>query len=165
MKTLLILRHAKSSWDNPKLVDYDRPLNRRGKRDAPRMGKHILKQDLVPDRILTSSAKRARKTATKVAKACNFAGKVKKLDKFYHAPFGVYLEELQTVSNKHECVMVVGHNPTMEHLTRHLTNEIVTMPTAALAHIELPIQHWDSLEFHTRGKLVNLWTPKTLFTD
>ena len=165
MKTLLILRHAKSSWDNPNLVDYDRPLNKRGKRDAPRMGEHILEQDLVPDRILTSSAKRARKTADKVAKACNFAGKVKKLDKFYHAPIGIYLETLQTVSNKHKCVMVVGHNPTMEHLTRHLTNEIVTMPTAALAHIELHITNWGSLEFHSRGKLVNLWTPKTLFTD
>ena len=165
MKTVLILRHAKSSWDNPNLADYGRPLNKRGKRDAPRMGKHILQQGLVPDRILTSSAKRARKTAAKVAKACNFTGTVKKLDRFYHAPPGIYLETLQAVSDKHRCVMVVGHNPTMELLARHLTHKIVTMPTAALAHIEFPIQNWDSPEFHSSGKLVNLWTPKTLFTD
>ncbi len=165
MKTLLILRHAKSSWDNPDLADYDRPLNKRGKRDAPRMGKHIFEQGLVPDQILTSSAKRARKTANKIAKACSFAGKIKRIDKFYHAPLGVYLETLQTVSEKHQCVMVVGHNPTMELLVRQLTREIATMPTAALAHIELPIQNWRLLDINTRGILVNLWKPKTLFTE
>lgn len=165
MKTLLILRHAKSSWDNPDLADYDRPLNKRGKRDAPRMGNHIFEQGLVPDQILTSSAKRARKTANKVAKACSFAGKIKRIDKFYHAPIGVYLETLQTVSEKHQCVMVVGHNPTMELLVRQLTKEIATMPTAALAHIELPIQNWRMLDINTRGILVNLWKPKTLFTE
>ena len=165
MKTLLILRHAKSSWDNPNLADYDRPLNKRGKRDAPRMGKHIHQHGLVPDLILTSSAKRARKTASKVAEACSFAGKLKQIDSFYHAVPGVYLETLRTVSDKNQSVMVVGHNPTMELLVRHLTEEIVTMPTAALAHIDLPLQQWDSLDLYTRGKLVNLWTPKTLFTD
>ncbi len=165
MKTLLILRHAKSSWDNPQLSDYDRPLNKRGKRDAPRMGKHLDEQGLIPDRILTSSAKRARKTATKVAKACGYNKKIKRLDRFYLAPPGVYIEKLQALSNKHERVMVVGHNPTMEHLVRHLTGQIERMPTAALAHIELSIQNWEEFDFSTRGTLVNLWTPKTLFTD
>jgi len=165
MKTLLILRHAKSSWDNPQLSDYDRPLNKRGKRDAPRMGKHLHKHGLIPDRILTSSAKRARKTATKVAKACGYTKKIKRLDSFYLAPPGVYLEKLEALSNKYERVMVVGHNPTMEQLVRHLTGQIERMPTAALAHIELPIQNWDTFDFSTRGSLVNLWTPKTLFTD
>ena len=165
MKTLLILRHAKSSWDNPQLSDYDRPLNKRGKRDAPRMGKHLREQDLIPDRILTSSAKRARKTATKVAKSCGYVGKIKQLDRFYLAPPGVYLEKLQTLPNKHQRVMVVGHNPTMEQLVRHLTGQIEPMPTTAIAHIELPIQHWEALDLYTRGRLVNLWTPKILFVD
>lgn len=165
MKTLLILRHAKSSWDNPNLTDYDRPLNKRGKRDAPRMGNHLEEQGLVPDRILTSSAKRARKTANKVAKACSFNGKVTQIEKFYHAPLGVYLETLQSISEKHQRVMVVGHNPTMEQLVRQLTKEIVTMPTAALSHIELPIQNWKFLDINTRGKLVNLWKPKELFSN
>ena len=82
MKTLLILRHAKSSWDNLNHSDYDRPLNKRGKRDAPRMGEHIRQQEIVPDLILTSSAKRARKTATKVAKACGYTRKIKTVGKF-----------------------------------------------------------------------------------
>jgi len=165
MKTLLILRHAKSSWNYPELSDYDRPLNKRGKRDAPRMGKFLREQKLTPDRILTSSAKRARRTASKVAKACGYGGKVKKLDIFYDAVVGVYFETLQALPKKYERVMVVGHNPTMEQLVNYLTGEFGRMPTAALAHIELPIQHWEELDLNTGGTLVNLWTPKTLFTD
>ena len=165
MKTLLILRHAKSSWDNPLLSDYDRPLNKRGKRDAPRMGKHLYKQDLVPDHILTSSAKRARKTAAKVAKACKYMGKIKRLESLYHAVAGIYYEKLQEQSNEYHRVMVVGHNPTMEQLVTYLTGQPRTMPTAALAHIELPIDHWKLLDASTKGRLVNLWTPKTLVDD
>ena len=165
MKTLLIMRHAKSSWNYPELSDYDRPLNGRGKRDAPRMGKHLHQVSLIPDRILTSSAKRARKTASKVAKSCGYTGKVKKLDALYDTILGVYFETLQTLPDKYQTVMVVGHNPTMEQLVRHLTRQIERMPTAALAHIELPIQHWSALDMYTKGALVNLWTPKTLFTD
>ena len=165
MKTLLILRHAKSSWNYPELSDYDRPLNARGKRDAPRMGKHLREQGLIPDRILTSSAKRARKTASRVAKACGYTGKVKKLDAFYDTVVGVYFETLQALSDKYGRVMVVGHNPTMEQLVGYLTGQVRRMPTAALAHIELPIQHWEALDLNTVGTLINLWTPKTLFTD
>ena len=165
MKTLLVLRHAKSSWKYPELSDYDRPLNSRGKRDAPRMGKYLRQQGLIPDRILTSSAKRARKTANKVAKSCGYTGKVKKIEAFYDAVPGVYFETLQALPAKYQRVMVVGHNPTMERLVNHLTGQIERMPTAALAHIELPIQQWDALDLYTKGTLANLWTPKTLFTD
>lgn len=165
MKTLLILRHAKSSWNYPELSDYDRPLNGRGKRDAPRMGKHLCQEGLVPDRILTSSAKRARKTASKVAKASGYTGKVKKLEALYETVPGVYFEILQTLPDKYQSVMVVGHNPTMEQLVYHLTGHLKRMPTAALAHIQLPIEGWETLDLYTKGILVNLWTPKTLLTD
>ena len=165
MKTLLILRHAKSSWNYPELSDYGRPLNARGKRDAPRMGEFLREQGLIPNRILTSSAKRARKTASKVAKTCGYTGKVKKVDAFYDSVAGVYYETLQALPDKYQRVMVVGHNPTMEQLVRSLTGEFRQMPTAALAHIELPIQRWEALNVDTEGTLVNLWTPKTLFTD
>ena len=165
MKTLLIMRHAKSSWNFPELSDYDRPLNRRGKRDAPRMGKHFRQEDLIPDIILTSSAKRARSTANRVVKASGYAGKVKKLDALYDSVIGTYFKTLQVLPDIHQSVMVVGHNPTMEQLVTHLTGDIKPMPTAAVAHIELPIESWESLDFYTKGTLVNLWTPKTLFTD
>ena len=165
MKTLLIMRHAKSSWNFPELSDYDRPLNKRGNRDAPRMGKHLHQDGLVPDRILTSSAKRARKTASKVAKALGYTGKVKELDALYDTVLGAYFKTLQVLSDKYQCVMVVGHNPTMEQLVSHLTGHITQMPTAALVHIELPIESWEAFDLYTKGTLVNLWTPKTLFTD
>lgn len=165
MKTLLILRHAKSSWDNPALSDLDRPLNKRGKRDAPRMGKHLKQQELVPDYIVSSSAKRARKTAAKVAKACGYKDKIIRMEDLYLALPGVYYQYLQELSNKYQRVMVVGHNPTMEVLVSHLSDELHRMPTAAIAHFELPIDNWKLLDLSTKGKLVNLWTPKTLFID
>ena len=165
MKTLLIMRHAKSSWNHPELSDYDRPLNARGKQDAPRIGKHLRQEGLIPDRILTSSAKRARKTANKVAKSCGYTGKVKKLNALYDTVPGVYYNTLQALPDKYQRVMVVGHNPTMEQLVNHLTGHIEQMPTAALAHIELSIPRWDALDLYTKGALVNLWTPKTLFSD
>ena len=165
MKTLLIMRHAKSSWKHPGLSDYERPLNRRGKRDAPRMGEHLRQKALVPDRILTSSAKRARKTARKVAKASRYTGKVKKLETFYDSVPGVYYETLQGLPDQYQRVLVVGHNPTMEQLVNYLTGRVKRMPTAAIAHIELPIERWEVLDLNTHGTLVNLWTPKTLFTD
>lgn len=164
MKTLLIMRHAKSSWKHQGLSDYDRPLNGRGKRDAPRMGEHLRQEELVPDRILTSSAKRARKTASKVAKASGYTGKVKKLEALYDTVPGVYFEILQALPDKYPRVMVVGHNPTMEQLVNYLTGHIKRMPTTALAHIELPIERWEALDLYTKGTLINLWTPKTLFT-
>lgn len=165
MKTLLVLRHAKSSWNYPERSDYDRPLNARGKRDAPRIGTHLQAQGLIPDRILTSSARRARKTARKVAKGCGYTGKIKKLERFYEAVPGVYFETLQGLPDKYRSVLVVGHNPTMEQLVRHLTGQIWQMPTAALAHIELSIERWELFDAYTEGNLVNLWTPKTLFSD
>ncbi len=165
MHTLLILRHAKSCWENPALSDYDRPLNKRGKRDAPRIGKHLRQQGLVPDCILTSSAKRARKTASKVAEACGYKGKIKRLEDLYLAPPGVYYEFLQELSKEYQCSMVVGHNPTIEQLVSHLSGEHHRMPTAAIAHFELPIEKWEMLDLSTKGKLVNLWTPKSLFND
>ena len=165
MKTLLIMRHAKSSWNYPERSDYERPLNKRGKRDAPRMGEHLHRTGLIPDRMLTSSAKRARKTASRVAKSCGYSGKVKKLDSLYDTVPGVYFDTLQALSDKHQIVMVVGHNPTVEQLVYILTGHREPMPTAAIAHIELPIQQWETLDLYTKGTLVNLWTPKTLFSD
>ena len=165
MKTLLIMRHAKSSWNFPELSDYDRPLNGRGKRDAPRMGQHLHQEGLIPDIILTSSAKRARSTANRVVKASGYAGKVKKLDALYDSALGAYFKTLQVLSDKYQNVMIVGHNPTMEQLVNHLTGHPKRMPTAALAHIELPIERWEAFDLYTKGTLVNLWTPKSLFTD
>ncbi len=165
MKTLLILRHAKSSWKDSSLTDYDRPLNKRGKQDALRMGRFVLKQGLVPDRIISSTAKRARKTATAVAKANHCEDKVELTSEFYHAGLGAYLAVLQNVPDADQRVMVVGHNPGMEALVAHLTGRMETMPTAALAHLGLPIDQWAELDYEVQGELLHLWRPKALTSE
>jgi phosphohistidine phosphatase len=165
MKTLLILRHAKSSWKDSSLADHDRPLNKRGKQDALRMGKFLWEQELVPDRIISSTAKRARKTAKAVAKANRCKDKVELTQEFYHAGPGLYLAILQNVPDDNQRVMVVGHNPGMEALVTHLTGRMETMPTAALAHVALSIDQWKELDYETQGELLGLWRPKALASD
>lgn len=161
MKTLLILRHAKSSWKDEGLPDHDRPLNKRGKRDAPRVGRLILQQGLVPDLIVSSTAKRARSTAKRVAKACGYAGEIRLTPHFYHAPAGTYIEVLNHLPDDYWRVMVVGHNPGMEELMARLGRNC-EMPTAALANVALPIDRWNQLDGATEGKLVHVWHPRNL---
>ena len=162
MKTLLLLRHAKSSWKHPELADHDRPLNKRGKRTAPLMGALFLDEDLIPDLILCSSAVRAHTTALLVAKACAYAGEIKQTRKLYLAEPQTYVEVLRQVAEKHARVLVVGHNPGLEALIEALTGGAMAMPTAALAQVELSLKRWSDLDTDTDCKLVNVWRPKDL---
>jgi len=162
MKLLLILRHAKSSWSNSSLGDHDRPLNERGKRDAPRMGRLLNEQGLRPDAVLSSTAKRAKKTARKVIEASGYALEVDLLGDLYLAHADVYLEILREQDESHQCIMVVGHNPGLQNLVRLLTGQAEAFPTAALAQVELPIDRWQDLTTDTVGRLVYLWRPKEL---
>ena len=162
MKTLLILRHAKSSWDNLDLSDYDRPLNKRGKRDAPRMGDFLRQQDLVPDLIISSTAKRAKKTAKLFAKAVGYKEKISLENVFYHAKPETYITVLKEICHDYERIMVIGHNPGLETLVAILTGRMELMPTAAVAHVLLPIDRWDQLTGEMEGKLQNLWRPKEI---
>jgi phosphohistidine phosphatase len=162
MKTLLLLRHAKSSWKHPELADHDRPLNKRGKRMAPLMGSLLQDEDLIPDLILCSSAVRALTTALIVAKACAYKGKIQQTRKLYLAEPQTYVEVLRQVAEKHASVLVVGHNPELEMLLEALTGEAMAMPTAALAQVELSLKRWSDLDTDTDCKLVNVWRPKEL---
>ena len=162
MKTLLILRHAKSSWKKPGLTDYDRPLNKRGKLDAPHIGELIGKKALIPDLIVSSSAKRARQTANRVAQACGYQNEVRLEDDLYLAYPDVIIRTLKFLPDKLNLVMIVGHNPGVEELLRLLTGCEEAMSTAALAHIILPIRDWSEMNGQATGELVNLWYPKEL---
>jgi phosphohistidine phosphatase len=161
MKTLLLLRHAKSSWKDNSLADHDRPLNQRGKRDAPRMGKLMREEGLVPDLILTSSARRALSTAKLAAEASGFEGEMEVSRDLYAAGPENFIEALEALPDQYHTVLTVGHNPGMEELLEALTEESQAMPTAALAQIEMPIDHWTDIEDAT-GRLVNLWLPRNL---
>ena len=162
MKTLLVLRHAKSSWKNANLADFDRPLNKRGKRDAPRMGELLRREGIVPDLIISSSAERALTTAEAVALACGYDLEIQTTRQLYHAWPDDYIEVLNNVPNECDLVMIVGHNPGMESLVEDLTGEWIRMPTAALVQISLSISHWTELSMESTGVLVQIWRPKEL---
>lgn len=162
MKTLLILRHAKSSWADPGLADHDRPLNERGKRDAPRMGKLIADQGLQPDIVLSSDAKRARSTSKRVIEAGKFNCPTQLLEELYLAPPDTYIETLRLLDDSCERVLVVGHNPGLEQLSALLTGGYDTLPTAALVHIEFDVDSWSELGDPPAGRLLGIWRPKEL---
>lgn len=162
MKTLLILRHAKSSWKDETLPDHERPLNKRGKQSAPLMGELIRREGLLPDLILCSTAKRARQTADLVAEASAYQGEIQHSRELYAAPPQAYLQALSQLEDQYERVMVVGHNPGLEELLQALTGEMQPLPTAALAQVDLPIESWAELKSLRRGRLVEIWRPKEL---
>ena len=163
MKSLLILRHAKSSWKHPELPDYDRPLNKRGKNDAPQMGRLIRKEKLIPDIILSSPATRAYATAKAVAKACDYNGQIILSRSLYDAADPkVYLKAIGNLDDKHTRVLIVGHNPTIEELLEILTGELHIMATCSLAALNLQIDRWSDIEEDyeiTKGKLAGIWLP------
>ena len=160
MKTLLVLRHAKSSRNDPALDDHERPLNKRGRRDAPRMGELLREHGLIPDVVISSDAVRARLTAEAVAGAAGYAGAIVLDPRLYLAGPADILSLLQRVRGKAETVMIVGHNPGLEELVEQLTGERQDLPTATLAQIGLPIDQWRDLKLSTRGRLVDLWRPE-----
>ena len=163
MKTLLVLRHAKSSWNDTALADHERPLNKGGRQDGPRMGELVRKHRLTPDIIVSSDAVRARRTAETVAKAARYAGEILLEPLLYLASPPGILAVLRTVRERNAgTVMIVGHNPGLEELVAQLTGEQQDLPTATLAQIGLPIDRWRDLNVSTRGTLLGLWRPKEL---
>jgi phosphohistidine phosphatase len=162
MKTLLVLRHAKSSWNDPALDDHERPLSPRGRRDGPRMGELVRERGLIPDVVISSDAVRARLTAEAVAEAARYAGEILLNRRLYMASPADIRSLLRTVPEEAGSVMIVGHNPGLEELVAQLTGERQDLPTAALAQIVLPIDQWRGLKPSTRGTLAGHWRPKEL---
>ena len=159
MKTLLILRHAKSSWDNTELSDFERPLNSRGIETAPVMGNLIYKKRLKPNLIISSPAKRAKQTAVLIKEIAQILPPIKYEEKIYEAsPMGL-LNIVGEIDNKNETVLLIGHNPGLEGFIKILTGENKSMPTAGLAVIELDINSWDEIK-NDCGKLNALIRPR-----
>jgi phosphohistidine phosphatase len=126
------------------------------------MGQLLRDEELVPDLIITSSAKRAAATAEAAAAASGYADEIKSTRRLYHAAPEQYIELLQEAGGDTTRVMVVGHNPGIEYLVELLTDVDERMPTGALAQVELPIEQWTELDEEVRGRLVNVWRPKEL---
>ena len=162
MKTLLLMRHAKSSWKEADLTDHDRPLNKRGKKDVPMMGSLIKEKELVPQKIMFSSALRATETAKMLQDTSGFTGELDCLDSFYLAEPNVYLEPLQSLPDEIERVMVIGHNPGLEGLLQILSGQILPLTAGEVAHLVLPIEHWNEVSLDCEGELVETFSPHTM---
>ena len=161
MKTLLLLRHAKSSWDDSSVPDFDRPLADRGKRDAPRIGKALGRRGLLPDLIISSPATRAKETIEAVIKAAKLNIDPRFDESIYGASSAELMKVITGLPGESSCAMLVGHNPGFEDLLARLTGSHERMPTAALACVEFNLDHWVTVD-DGKGRLVWLLTPKHL---
>lgn len=162
MKTLLLLRHAKSSWNNEHLSDFQRPLNDRGRADAPRIGRLLSRLGLTPDLIISSGARRAATTAELVALSASYDGEIRYTDALYLAEADEYLTVARRVADSVSTLMLVGHNPGLEELVGLLGGHDERMPTAALAAFRLPIDAWQAVRQGKSYELIGIWRPKEL---
>ncbi|MCY7344790.1 MAG: histidine phosphatase family protein [Pyrinomonadaceae bacterium] len=163
MKTLYLLRHAKSGWDNADLSDYERPLNKRGREAAPLVGGVMREKGFIPELILSSPAERAIQTAILIKQTARLDGKIKFNDGIYEASPARLLEIIGALDEKIASVLLVGHNPGLEGLIRALTGELHSMPTAALAVIDLETDGWNDIISST-NRLRTLIRPKEIST-
>ena len=161
MKRLFILRHAKSSWDDAKLADFERPLNDIGLEAAPFMGRYMAGHGYVPKAIISSPARRARETAELIREHAAIGGEVRFDDRIYEASPYTLRQVASELGDGLESAMIVGHNPGIEGFIRHLTGQIEPMPTAALAVIDLDIASWRKIGSDT-GKIVTIIRPKAV---
>ena len=161
MKTLLLLRHAKSSWKDTGLDDFDRPLNGRGQKAAPQMGKFLRKQKVQPELVLSSPAERARQTTALVMEAARLAAPLRYDERIYEASARQLLEVVSQIEEDAQVVLLVGHNPGLEQLLELLTGAREAMPTAALAQISLDVDKWSKVREQS-GRLERLVKPKEL---
>ena len=170
MLTLSLLRHAKSSWDDGSLADFDRPLAKRGETAAPRMGAYMAEQGLAPELILCSPAVRARQTLDLVLPRLAVGPTVVYEDNFYLAAPSLLLARLRKIEGKIHHVMIVGHDPGMQGLAVALAGGgdadmlqalATKFPTAGLAVIRFKVRSWSKVG-HGSGRLELFMTPKLL---
>jgi phosphohistidine phosphatase len=159
MRALFILRHAKSGHDDP-VSDKERTLTPRGRKDAVRMGELALERNLLCDRVLCSTARRAKETLELFVDGAKLDAPVVFLDELYLAEPKAIVQAIRRDGGSAERVMVVGHNPGLEGLVAELTEERTDLPTAAYVEVTLPIDDWTELDLDTAGRLRSTFRPK-----
>ena len=161
MKTLFLLRHAKSSWKDETLPDFERPLNRRGKRAAETMGRYFKTSAIVPELILCSPAERTRETLNLLLKASRWATEVRYDQRIYEASAQRLAEVVSQIDNDRKVAMLVGHNPGLEDLLLLFTGTTEVMPAGAIAKLQLKTTKW-ATAFEKRATLDWLIRPNDL---
>ena len=147
MKRLYLIRHAKSSWKDPTLTDLDRPLNKRGKRDAPFMGKRLKTHNIQPDLIISSPAKRAQRTAKIIAEEIGFSKeKIIYDESVYEAGVSTLLRVIRYIQDSANDVVLFGHNPGLTMLAESLTHTLIeNIPTCGIFCIDFPVDSWKDI--------------------
>ena len=145
MKTLYLLRHAKSSWKDKTLPDHERPLNSRGRRAAETMSSFLKQEKVKPDLILSSSAVRARDTVDLMMRSVMRGIELRFDERIYGAPLDRLIEVVTQIDKEARSALIVGHNPGLEELLQALTGKTETMPTAALAKITFKTSDWNNI--------------------
>ena len=161
MRTLLILRHGKAAPEEGS-SDAARPLTPRGKRDSELMGQLLLRDAMVPDRILASNARRTRETAREAASAVHFSGAIDELEELYLAEPEAYITAVRRRAPDAQRVLLVGHNPSLEALALILTGDPVSLPPAGLVVCNLPIASFAELAPQVRGEMARFVRPTEL---
>jgi len=163
LKTLTIVRHAKSSWKDNSLSDKKRPLNRRGERDAPVMGERIQEYGIRPSLIVSSPATRAWTTAKIIANAINYPREfLQKEGKLYLASLHEILDIVASQDNGFNNLMLVGHNPGMTDFANHLVPGLTdNLQTAGVVSVQIDQDDWNLSERPTTELLVHDWPKKT----
>ena len=160
MKNLYLIRHAKSDWNDESKSDFDRGLNRRGEKAILTMAKALKEKKVMPDIILSSSAKRAKLTAKGLAKEIGYSGEIKYIDALYMAEPETIQGFIKDVNDKYDTLFVVGHNPETTELSNILTdNYIYNIPTLGIVALELPIDDWKAFKVG-KGKMQFFIYPK-----
>jgi len=151
MKKLLLVRHAKSSWADPGLKDFDRPLNKRGKRDAPFMGKVLAEKAFHPDLIVASPAKRTLITAQTISSEIGFPQeKILTEPRLYEESFNLYLEVIKSWDDQLNTIMLVGHNPLMTAMINYLADYgLDNLPTTGMFCADLNIESWKKVAYNS----------------
>lgn len=169
-KRLILLRHAKSAWDNQDIADFDRPLSNRGRKAAPIVGAYLARKHYVPELVLCSSAKRASETLELVMAGWPKPPAIKKLKSLYLAMPREMLKRLQGADQEYGSVMLVGHNPGIADLANWLAHDggpgvraalARKFPTGAVAVIDFDVGDWREVDAET-GRLVDFATPKQI---
>ncbi len=161
MKILTLVRHAKSSWGDSKLSDRDRPLNSRGERDAPEMGRRIANHDIRPSLIITSPAVRAATTARLIAQEISYPAEfLQREDAIYLASLNDLLDVVVAQDNGFNSLMVVGHNPGLTNFANYLVPGLTNnLPTAGVVSVQIDRDDW-SLYEQPRAELLAYDYPK-----
>lgn len=160
MKKLVLIRHAKSDWSNPFLDDFLRPLNKRGKRNAPLMANLLKEKNIRPDLIISSPSIRTKQTLEYFIKQLNYKDEVRFEESIYEASYENLLKVIKDIPNIHKTVSLIGHNPGLCDLTNFLVDKsFENIPTCSIVEIDFDTKNWKDIS-KENSNLISFEYPK-----